>query len=325
VAKLWQRLVVESPLAGRFSLLKVDAEVKQMSDQYTDIQGKSFQDLVLATRHEMDRASALFADLDIKPPGASALKRDEPLAPLQKDLELPVDLRSKKQYGVERSFTAVPATACDHRPQSPWVTAKPVANDCGIPLKTVYPQVKDSVAQAVVKQPDGSINWGAAFKYCDDKSKKCVYITNAHVAEDASQVGLVAQDGKTVRYGRVLAQDLVHDVAIVDVPKGDTRPSVKVGPLPKVGDPVFTDGHPYGIPGDVISSGHILDLNYTITDVETGQSYNGLTESDILATPGNSGGPEFNARGEVVGIKSNAGANGTSMSIPVHTAIDLIK
>lgn len=300
-------------------------EVSQMSDQYTDIQGKSFHDLVLATRHEMDRASALLADVDIKPPGAGALKKDEPLAPLQKDLELPVDLRGKKQFGVERSFMDVTAMACDARPQSPWVTAKPVADDCGIPLKSVYPLVKDSVTQAIVPQPDGSTDWGAAFKYCDDKSKKCVYITNAHVAEDANQVGLVAQDGKTVKYGRVLAEDLVHDVAIVDVPQGDTRPSVKIGQLPKVGDSVFTIGHPYGIPGDVVSSGHVLELNYTITDVDTGQSYNGLTESDILATPGNSGGPEFNAKGEVVGIKSNAGANGTSMSIPIQAAIDLVK
>jgi serine protease Do len=199
-----------------------------------------------------------------------------------------------------------------------------VADDCDIALSTVYPKVKDAVTQAVVKQPDGSIDWGAAFKYCDEASKKCVYITNSHVAEDSNQVGLVAQDGKTVKYGKVLVNDQVHDLAIVEVPKGDTRPSIKVGAPPKIDDPVFTVGHPYGIPGDVISAGHVQELNYTITDIDSGQSYTGLTESDILATPGNSGGPEFNKQGEVVGIKSNAGANGTSMSIPIQTAIDLV-
>jgi S1-C subfamily serine protease len=248
----------------------------------------------------------------------------EPLTPLQKDLQLPVDRAAKQQFALERGFMEVPALQCDHRPQSPWLTGKPVADDCGIALKSVYAKVKDSVTQAVVKQPDGSINWGASFKYCDNKNKKCVYITNAHVAQDADQVGLVAQDGKTVNHVRVLAQDLEHDVALVDVPAGDTRPSVKIGQAPRIGDSVFTVGHPYGIPGDVISSGQVLDLNYTITDIESGQSYYGLIESDILATPGNSGGPEFNKKGEVIGIKSNAGANGTSMSIPIQTAIDFV-
>jgi S1-C subfamily serine protease len=300
-------------------------EVSQMNQQFNDGNFKTWPDLVHFTQHAADEAVRLLGGVDTRPPGTSALKNPEPLAPLQKDLELPGSSQSKQHFGVERSFMAVPALQCDHRPQSPWVTAKAVADDCDVPLETVYPKVKDAVAQAVVKQPDGSINWGAAFKYCDDKSKKCVYITNAHVAEDADQVGLVARDGKTVSYGRVLAQDLVHDLAIVDVPQGDTRPSVKTGHMPKVGDPVFTVGHPYGIPGDVVSSGHVLELNYTITDVDSGQSYNGLTESDIMATPGNSGGPEFNKKGEVIGIKSNAGANGTSMSIPIQTAIDLIK
>jgi S1-C subfamily serine protease len=295
-----------------------------MTEQFSNLQNNTTE-LALHSSGPRETISPLLADLDLIPKNAGHLKKDEPLAPLQKDLELPDDKRGKEQFGVERSFMDVPAMACDKRPQSTWVTGKPVADDCDIKLSSVYPQVKDAETQAVVKQPDGTINWGAAFKYCDAKQAKCVYITNDHVAQDADQVGLVAQDGKTVKYGRVLARDTAHDLVAVEVPKGDTRPSVKVGLPPKVGDPVFTDGHPYGIPGDVISAGHVLDTDYTITDIDSGQSYSGLIQSDIVATPGNSGGPEFNKDGEVVGIKSNAGMNGTSMSIPIQTALDLIK
>lgn len=246
--------------------------------------------------------------------------RSELLEPMQKGLYLAMGADKAKfalRYGITDKVS--PGSPCDRRPQSPWLTGQPVQDTCGFELSKVYLQVKDAVTQAVVPQPDTTINWGSAFKYC--KNNKCVYITNDHVRQDANEVGLVSQDGQNVVYAKVLATDPVADITLVEVPPGDTRPSVVVGAHPKARDVTFAVGHPFGIPGDVISPGYVLDPNQSV-GIIGGSFMTGLIQSDGFASGGNSGGPDFNTKGEVIGVKSSAGG-GTSMSIPIQRALDM--
>lgn len=250
---------------------------------------------------------------------AKTAQRSEPLAPLQEGLYLamgPDRAKFAMSFGITDRVS--PGSLCDRRPQSPWLTSQPVQDTCGFELSKIYSKVKDSVTQAVAPQPDTTINWGSAFKYC--KNKKCVYITNDHVRQDANEVGLVSQDGHTVIYAKVLITDPKADITILEVPLGDTRPSVTIGAHPKARDVTFAIGHPFGIPGDVVSPGYVLDPDQSA--MIGGLFLTGLIQSDAFASGGNSGGPDFNIEGEVIGIKSGAGG-GSSLSIPIQRALDM--
>ena len=80
---------------------------------------------------------------------------------------------------------------------------------------------------------------------------------------------------------------------------------------------MFTIGNPFGF-GHTVTSGILSARNRTI-----GQGpFDGYIQTDAAVNPGNSGGPLFNQRGEVIGINTAvlADARGISFAIPSETA-----
>jgi len=217
-------------------------------------------------------------------------------------------------------------SVCDGVPQSPGITGDKLQNNCDLNLTDIYPAVKDSVAQAISGKEDEAASFGTAFLVCDDK---CYYVTNDHVSNNHDQVGIVDVDGKTVNYGKVVARDPQLDLVLIEPPAGsNVREPVKVGDAPKVGDSLFTVGHPLASPDDVITTGKVSKLGTTL-DVKdpangTVQHYKDLISSGVNVYPGNSGGPQFNDKGQVVGIEVVA-TRGGSVSIPIQHAMDMIK
>ncbi len=267
------------------------------------------------------------------PAAAETRPKNEDLAAFIKEIGIPDDNRVvARVLGV----TANPNIGCDRARQSPFVTGSPVMDTCGIELSKVFPSVKSSVTQAMSRtwkldesgKEEEALPVGTSFKLCDEDTNACFYVTNEHVAGHSNFVGLVAEDNKTISYQDVLARDHEHDLILVSVPEGDERTSVTIGSPPAPGDALFTVGHPYGYPHDVVTAGHMVGIGFAeVKDPETGGvlKFDNMIVSDVSVLMGNSGGPEFDKLGKTIGIKSIATSQGFSVSQPISSAVNLMK
>jgi serine protease Do len=147
-----------------------------------------------------------------------------------------------------------------------------------------------------------------------------IILTNAHVVRDASEVTVKLQDRREFR-AKVLGSDPKTDVAVLKI---DARnlPVVPIGNTRnlQVGEWVLAIGSPYGLESTVTAG--VVSAK--------GRSFPGdggvpFIQTDVAVNPGNSGGPLFNTRGEVVGINSQiysqtGGYQGVSFAIPIDLA-----
>jgi len=147
-----------------------------------------------------------------------------------------------------------------------------------------------------------------------------IVLTNAHVVKGASDVTVKLTDRREFR-AKVLGMDPKTDVAVLKIDaKG--LPTVKLGNSHdlKVGDWVLAIGSPFGFENSV-TAGVVSAKGRTLPD----ESYVPFIQTDAAVNPGNSGGPLFNAAGEVVGINSqiysrSGGFQGLSFAIPIEAA-----
>jgi serine protease Do len=144
-------------------------------------------------------------------------------------------------------------------------------------------------------------------------------LTNAHVVDGADEIK-VKLDDRTEKVAKVLGIDKATDVALLKIDAKNLQ-VVKFGDSDKlvVGEWVLAIGSPFSLEhtathGIVSALGRQLDSNYVP-----------FIQTDVPVNPGNSGGPLFNMRGEVVGINSQiysrtGGYMGLSFSIPINIA-----
>lgn len=145
-------------------------------------------------------------------------------------------------------------------------------------------------------------------------------LTNAHVVKDAKEVTVKLTDRREYR-AKVLGSDPQTDVAVLKI-NAANLPVVKIGDLDslEVGEWVLAIGSPFGLEntataGIVSAKGRSLPDDTSVPFIQT----------DVAVNPGNSGGPLFNSRGEVVGINSQiysrtGGYQGLSFAIPIDVA-----
>jgi serine protease Do len=145
-------------------------------------------------------------------------------------------------------------------------------------------------------------------------------LTNAHVVDDAKEVTVKLTDRREFR-AKVLGADPRTDVAVLRI---DARnlPTVTLGNTRdlKVGEWVLAIGSPFGFENSV-SAGVVSAKGRSLPD----DSFVPFIQTDVAVNPGNSGGPLFNTRGEVVGINSqiysrSGGYQGLSFAIPIELA-----
>jgi serine protease Do len=147
-----------------------------------------------------------------------------------------------------------------------------------------------------------------------------IIMTNAHVVKDASEVTVKLTDRREFR-AKVLGADPKTDIAVIKI-DAHNLPAVTLGDSKqlKVGEWVLAIGSPFGFDnsvtaGVVSATGRSLPSDAAVPFIQT----------DVAVNPGNSGGPLFNAKGEVVGINSqiysqSGGYQGVSFSIPIDLA-----
>jgi serine protease Do len=148
-------------------------------------------------------------------------------------------------------------------------------------------------------------------------------LTNAHVVEDARQV-LVKLTNKREFKATVVGADPFTDVALLKIDAKDL-PMVKIGDANQIepGEWVAAIGSPFGFEnsvtvGVVSAKGRFLP----------NESYVPFIQTDVAVNPGNSGGPLFSTRGEVIGINAQiysrtGGFMGISFAIPMDVAMTI--
>lgn len=151
-------------------------------------------------------------------------------------------------------------------------------------------------------------------------AERGLVVTNAHVVDRADVVRVILPDGRTAQ-AAVVGADPTTDLAALRV---DIRPLHEL-PLADdsgvhVGDEVLALGNPYGLEGSV-SKGIVSAVNRRNVYAEGGL-YESLIQTDAAISPGSSGGPLVNMRGEVIGIASaiatrTGGYDGVGFAIPV--------
>ncbi|RPG94077.1 MAG: Do family serine endopeptidase [Candidatus Pelagibacter sp. TMED263] len=143
-----------------------------------------------------------------------------------------------------------------------------------------------------------------------------IVITNNHVIAGADDI-LVKVNSKEYK-AKVLGADPYMDIAVLKMETKDKFKTVGFGNSDKarVGDWVVAIGNPFGL-GGTVTSGIISARNRDIGMTR----YDDFIQTDASINQGNSGGPLFNLKGEVVGINTAIIAPGQSGSIGIGFAI----
>jgi len=145
--------------------------------------------------------------------------------------------------------------------------------------------------------------------------------TNAHVVAGADEVEVNLANDKTLK-ARVLASDIEHDVAILKVqpPDGATLKAVSLGDSSDLmqGEPAIAIGNPLGYE-HTLTRGVISAVDRPLP-IDASHKLRGLIQTDAPINPGSSGGPLFNAYGQVIGINTavRGDAQNIGFAIPVN-------
>ena len=148
-------------------------------------------------------------------------------------------------------------------------------------------------------------------------------VTNYHVVAEAATITVVTQDAET-HEAALVGRDTTADMALLKV-EGEHFQPVTLGSSTElaIGDMVVAIGNPLSALEATQTVGYISGKN---REVSTDNNVVNMLQTDAAINSGNSGGPLFNMRGEVVGITtakysgtsaSGASIEGLSFAIPI--------
>lgn len=163
------------------------------------------------------------------------------------------------------------------------------------------PHEAEGTASGVIIAPDGYI------------------VTNSHVVEGATEIGITLQDGSDF-VAELVGKDPATDLALVRIP-GSGLPSATLGDSAKLhaGQLVIAIGNPLGFQSTV-TAGVVSALGRSLRS-RSGRLIENIIQTDAALNPGNSGGPLVNSRGLIVGINTAIiqSAQGICFAVPVNT------
>ncbi len=157
-------------------------------------------------------------------------------------------------------------------------------------------------------------------------------VTNNHVITAEGKGSEVESITVTLPNGneypaRLVGRDAASDLAVLKIATGKPLPFVKFGDSrqSRVGDWVIAIGNPFGLSGTVTSG--IISAVTRATG--TGTAYDRYIQTDAAINRGNSGGPMFDMRGQVIGINNaifspSGGSVGIGFAIPAETAAPIV-
>ncbi len=148
-------------------------------------------------------------------------------------------------------------------------------------------------------------------------------LTNAHVIDSADEIVVRLTDKRELK-AKLIGSDKRTDIALIKI-EAKNLPAVQLGNPNdlKVGEWVVAIGSPFGFDNSV-TAGIVSAKGRSLPQ----ENFVPFIQTDVAVNPGNSGGPLFNLKGEVVGINSqiysrSGGFMGISFAIPIDVALEV--
>lgn len=174
-------------------------------------------------------------------------------------------------------------------------------------LPSLVKRIKPSaVAIETFDSRGNPVSRGSGFFIANDR-----IITNRHVIEKSARVQIHLMNGAKYQAKGVLAIDGEGDLALlqVDVPKEFAAPLQILQTAPLEGESIVVIGNPFGLEGSV--------SNGIVSAVREIPGYGKIIQITAPISPGSSGSPVVNMRGQVVGVASLQAAEGQSLNFAV--------
>ncbi|MBQ3215149.1 MAG: trypsin-like peptidase domain-containing protein [Oscillospiraceae bacterium] len=157
-------------------------------------------------------------------------------------------------------------------------------------------------------------------------------VSNYHVVDGATAIKVVTHNGKEYE-ATYVGGDASNDIALLKVTTEDDLQAVTIGSSSKliVGDLVEAVGNALGELSSTMTVGYVSAIDRIVT---TEGSQINMIQTDAAINSGNSGGPLFNMKGEVVGIisakysgttSSGATIEGIGFAIPMDDVIGMLE
>lgn len=176
-------------------------------------------------------------------------------------------------------------------------------------LPSIIKRIQPSTVVIITFNGEGkSIAQGSGFFI----NKNGDVITNRHVIEGASQAEVKANDGKVYRVKKVLAVDNEGDCASLSLENAtsDTFPALSLSAaVPEVGEKIIVIGSPLGLE-QTVSDGIVS----AVRDIP---NFGNIIQISAPISPGSSGGPVVNMKGEVIGIATFQYKEGQNLNFAV--------
>ena len=156
--------------------------------------------------------------------------------------------------------------------------------------------------------------------------KEGLVVTNNHVIDGAEEIIINFPDGSKLKVDKVLGKDTKADLALLKVTPKEPLVDVKFGSSAEVevGDWVLAIGNPFGLGGSV----SVGIISAKSRDINSGP-YDDYLQTDAAINKGNSGGPLFNMKGEVIGVNTaiispTGGSIGIGFAVPSDTVASVV-
>jgi serine protease Do len=158
--------------------------------------------------------------------------------------------------------------------------------------------------------------------------KSGLIVSNYHVIDNAKKIKVKLPDGRSFD-AKLIGTDAATDVALLKIHSDKPLPTVEFGNdrQLRVGDWVIAVGNPFGLSNSV-TAGIVSSIGRDLTN-NTNQPYTDFIQIDAPINRGNSGGPTFDLRGQVVGMNSmifspSGGSVGIGFAIPASTIREVV-
>lgn len=165
----------------------------------------------------------------------------------------------------------------------------------------IFKKHASSVVTIYVENRDETYGLGSGFFV----EKNGMILTNSHVIANATDMMVRLYDGRALPIIKVVAQDPEADLALIQVGAADIKPLVIAQKLPDVGETVTVIGAPAG-------------YSHTLTDGSlsaVGRGEKGkFIQISAPISPGSSGSPVFNSKGEVIGVATLTDRRGQNLN-----------
>lgn len=209
-----------------------------------------------------------------------------------------------------------------------------IVTEEGLTADQIYQRNIDSVVSVTCQiqstsmgQTYTSSSAGSGFVF----SENGYIVTNHHVVEGAASISVTFADG-TQMSAELIGSDSTNDIALLKVQATGLQ-AVVIGSSNdlKVGERVVAIGNALGELNFSLTSGVVSGIDRDITTEGTAMN---MIQTDAAINSGNSGGPLFNAMGEVVGItsakysgnsSSGASIEGIGFAIPIDDVLGMLE